>query len=188
MIKDGYQLTKIATFIQKEQGEATDITYQSLVDALERFKRDEIPMEAIARREPKRYLEIARQATDAVNVLKELEGLFRVQKARIERFTEEEEEGALRPNISREFEAAKAILDEIHKVRMDTGLDERHLGTLKLQAEAALVAEERYGTVTAEVLKDPEKRRKIMAIFEQAIRIKALPVIEGEATSKVETG
>jgi len=181
MIKDGYSLPQIADYIQKEAREYVDVTRASLVKVLEIYKRDGVPAEEIAKREPKRYLELARQVSDSVNVLKELEGMFRIQKARIERFVEEEEDsGTMKPNISREFDAVRGLLDRIHQVRMDTGLDERHLGTLKLQAEAVMVAEERYGTATAEVLKDPERRRKILAIFEQAMKVKALPVVDGE--------
>lgn len=187
MILDGYPLPQIATYIQQEAGEYKDVTHPTLVNALERFKLDEVPAEAMVRKDPKRYLEAVKQIKDSVNVLNELEGMFRIQKARIEKFCEDEEESqVMKPNISREFDAARNILDEIHSVRMDSGMDERHLGTLKLQAEATIVAEERYGSDVAEVLKDPERRRKILAIFESALRVKALPpvIIDADQTDQ----
>lgn len=167
MIEDGYPLAQIAEFIQVENGEYTDVNRNSLQETLRRY-RDTVPLgQKVAEKHPKTYLDAARKFEKGVNILDEYEYLFRIQKSRIDRFVDSEaEDGEMLKNMSREFDTAGNLLQKIHQARMDLGLDERHIGTLTIQAEATAAAEERYGGKIAEILRDPEKRRKLVSLVE----------------------
>lgn len=183
MIRDGYQISQIAEYIQVEAGEYTDVTRESLANILSKYKADLPPAEIASINRSRNFLDAARNVQEGVKVLDELEYLYRVQKNRIEYFVgQEEDNGVMSRSMSREIDAARLLVEKIHTVRMDLGMDERHLGTLTIQAEAIAAAEERYGDRVAAVLRHPEKRRRVLTAMEIMIsERKSLPrVIESE--------
>ena len=183
MIRDGYALSQIADYIQTEEGEYTDVQRDSLVDVLSKYKASLPPAEVVAINDSRSFLESARAVKEGVNVLEEMEYLFRVQKGRVEfQVKREEQTGVMSKSVGRDIDAARLLLDRIHQVRMDLGMDERHLGILTIQAEAIAAAEERYGGRVAEVLRNPEKRRKVLSALEASVHERTEPtVIDAEA-------
>lgn len=188
MLSDGYQPAQVADYIQDDCGEYADAQRQTLAKLLGQYRKDILLStgEAAATNAPGAYLKAAREMTDGVKIEKELEDLFRTQRARINYFAElEESSGLPLKGMSREIDAARLLLDEIHRVRLDLGVDERHIGTLTIKAEAIAACEERYGARIADVMRNPEKRRRVLAFMEAALRQPPeLPekVIDVEAT------
>ena len=194
MLGDGYQPTQVADYIQDDCGEYGDSQRDTLSKLLGQYRKEMISKgEGAATHAPRAYLQAAREMTDGVKIEKELETLFRTQKARIDHFADlEEASGIPLKGMSKEIDTARLLLDEIHRVRMDLGVDERHIGTLTIKAEAIAACEERYGDRIASVMRDPEKRRRVLNFLEIVLRDSppALPgeVIEAEATPESEVG
>ena len=190
MIRDGYPLAQIAEFIQVENGEYTEVQRDSLADLLGKYRDSLPPADVAAISHSRSFIESAKKVQDGVKVLDELEYLFRLQKIRIEHFVgKEEETGVMSKAMSREVDSARMLVDKIHTVRLDLGMDERHLGTLTIQAEAIAAAEERYGGRVAEILRDPEKRRRVLTVLEavatqrQSLPAESQEVIEAEVVT-----
>ena len=188
MIRDGYQLSQIAEYIQVQAGEYQDVTRDSLAEILSRYRSELPPAEIVAVNRSRNFLDAAKSVKEGVKVLDEMEYLYRVQKNRIEYFVSQEEDtGIMSKSMSREIDAARVLVDRIHTIRMDLGMDERHLGTLTIQAEAIAAAEERYGGRVADVLRDPEKRRRVLTVLEAIISerksLESGEVIEAEVVS-----
>jgi hypothetical protein len=188
MIRDGYALTQVAEFIQVESGEYTDVQRDSLSELLRNYRSSLPPAEIVSIHQSRNFLDAARNLKDGVKVLDELEYLYRLQKLRIEHFVgKEEETGVMTKAMSREMDSARMLVDKIHTVRLDLGMDERHLGTLTIQAEAIAAAEERYGGRVAEVLRNPEKRRRVLTVLEAVTSKRQLQsgeeVIQAEVVS-----
>lgn len=193
MLSDGYPLVQVAEFIQDECGEYVDIQRESLVTILSDYRKATSTGDTAATNAPRAYLEVAREMKKGVKIVDELEELFSIQKARIMHFAEmEESAGTMSKGLGREIDAARLLLDELHRVRLDLGVDERHIGTLTIKAEAIAATEERYGQRIANVMRDPEKRRRVLTLLEAALRetpeLEAPDVIEGEAEVVEEVG
>jgi len=188
MLSDGYQPAQVADYIQDDCGEYSDIGRESLAKLLGQYRKDVLMSrgESAAIHAPNAYLQAARDMTEGVKIEKELEALYRTQKARIDHFAEiEEQSGVPFKAMSREVDTARLLLDEIHRVRLDLGVDERQIGTLTIKAEAIAACEDRYGERIASVMRDPEKRRRVLTMLEAVLRrpgeMVAGDVIESEA-------
>lgn len=179
----GWPLNQLATWIQEEQQEYTDVEHVSLVKVLQNY-RDSIPAgERSKYALSKSHLAAIAQVEDDIDEMREMIKLYRRQERRMEIDGKVEEQiGKLLPTMTQDVRVTLEILNRIAQLKMDLGVNERHLGTVDLEAQMLAGVEERYaGTDVGTVLTDPKKRRRLLNIAEHALSLSKRGVgIEGE--------
>jgi hypothetical protein len=106
-------------------------------------------------------------------VLAEMSKLYEIQMKRVEiDFTLEKVAKKLIPSMTQEVKEARSLLEGIQKMKMDLGLDERHLGTLQIDSGASDEVVTRYGKSSVRrVLDDPQASRKVLSLAERFVQI-----------------
>lgn len=184
----GWPLAEVARFIQDDRQEYSEVNRNSLIWTLNKY-RDELPPGVlVAKAMPHAYVEAAQTVREGFNELDELQKLYKLQMTRIEiDHSTEKKMGKLFSSMTQEVKQAREILEAIGSLKMDLGLNERHLG--KLDIETGVMAEVvgKYGKNSVnKVLANPESRQKLLAIankFMQASQDDMPEVADKEAVT-----
>lgn len=173
MITTGWPLSEIAKHIQKTKHEYTDIEELSLIYILQAYRRSLPPTSLVARRLPHAFQKASQEVRDGLDVLAEMSKLYEIQMKRVEiDFTLEKAAKKLIPSMTQEIKEARSILEGIQKMKLDLGLDERHLGTLSIDSGASDEIVTRYGKSSVRrVLEDPSASRKVLSLAERFVQI-----------------
>ncbi len=170
-ILDSWPLSKVATYVQSERQEYTDVTNGSLIAVLQEYRASLTPGMLLSKTP---LLPSFGKALDDVkeglDELAELERLYRIQIDRIElNYKKEQAIGLLLTTMTPEIRAAKDILQARAQLKMDLGLDSRHLGTAEVNVEVTSTADHvaKYGETAAKVLDNDDSRRKLLGIANQ---------------------
>lgn len=163
----GWPLPEVAKVIQQVKHELLDMQELSVVYALQEYRKALPATALVAHTMPPTIAKAAQQVREGLNVLDELTGLYDIQMARIRIDHEHEKKhNKLMASMTKEIGEARDILESIQKVKMDLGLDERHLGTLSIEANG--VIEGRYGKDSVRrVLESPASRQKLLGLMER---------------------
>lgn len=186
MVISGWPLIEVSQYIQKQRGEYTDVTEQTLSWTLQRYRSDLPPGELVARALPKSFSKAAERVRKGLDELAEFERLYEIQMKRIGiDFETEKKINKLFPTMTNEIRAAKDILVEMAKLKMDLGLDERHIGKLEVETGVPEEIVARYGRPSvAKVLGNPESRRKLLSLVEKFTQVQqARESIEGDSAT-----
>lgn len=130
----------------------------------------------VVTRLPLAFTHAAKRVREGLDELKELERLYGIQMERVEiDFATEKKIGKLFPSMTAEIRAAREILEKRAQLKMDLGLDERHLGRLEVDTNAPPVVVERYGAeVVKHAVASPESRRKLLGVVERLTQLQQL--------------
>lgn len=175
----GWSPSELARFIQESRNEYTHASQVTLMQVLQRFRDTIPPATLMAKRLPKTFEKAIEKTEDGVDELAEMEKLYRLHMERVNiDFTTEKNIKKLMPTMTQEVRVASELLGRMADLRMDLGLNTRHLG--QVDAAVTIQAEtSRYGKESVKkVMEDPEKRRKVLNVAE---RILALPDRTGKA-------
>jgi hypothetical protein len=169
MLSYGYPAPVVARFI-RGQGEYKDVTERSLIEQLKRYRRDILPSDTIASRQPHIVVEARKKYT---NRLEELERLELQYEALLWRFdmlhARERDTCIVDPAADRVHKSILATLGQMHRVKMDLGISgQRQSGTVTMSAERLEQIRAKYGDATAEVMRDPVSRARVIAILKKA--------------------
>jgi hypothetical protein len=170
---DGQGSTAIAKYIQEEEGEYLEATRESVVSALNYYRSSLPPGELVAKQLPGEFKNAVKKLNKAVDEVKELEWLTRFQKRRLRL------DGAVETNIKKllptmtqEVRAHVEVLRTLASVKMDLGLNKRHLGSLEVDATLVADVVGRYGSSNvAKVLQSAESRQKVMGVAERFLAL-----------------
>lgn len=173
MITTGWPLAEIAKYVQKTKHEYTDVEELSLIYILQSYRRSLPPTTLMSRRLPHVFQKASQEVRDGLDVLAEMSKLYEIQMKRVEiDFTLEKAAKKLIPSMTQEVKEARSLLEGIQKMKMDLGLDERHLGTLQLDTGASDEVVTRYGKASVRrVLDDPQASRKVLSLAERFVQI-----------------
>jgi len=173
MITTGWPLAEIAKYVQKTKHEYTDVEELSLIYILQSYRRSLPPTTLMSRRLPHVFQKASQEVRDGLDVLAEMSKLYEIQMKRVEiDFTLERAAKKLIPSMTQEVKEARSLLEGIQKMKMDLGLDERHLGTLQLDSGASDEVVTRYGKSSVRrVLDDPQASRKVLSLAERFVQI-----------------
>jgi hypothetical protein len=173
LIDQGQSLRATAKWLREEQGVLTEMSNEALVKALQDY-RASVP--AAQRAKPMNVVveRAAEEISKGMDELKEMERLYEMQMARIEiDFQTEKNIKKLLPTMTQEIRTAREILSASAQLKMDLGLNERHLG--KVDVETTLLSDvaEKYADspAVAKVLDDGESRRKVLGLAERLLAI-----------------
>lgn len=169
----GYPVPEVAKWLQEEQMECGDITTESLVTTLHRYKKDLSPVKALAPTMSKIAVEAEKAIVKGVDELSWMEKLFHMQMERVEigmKF--EKQTNILNRFMNQEMALAAALLQKRHNIKMDLGFNGgRDLGTLSVRPELEESVRSRYGDEIIEVIQDPESRGRALSIAKSLAQI-----------------
>lgn len=167
---DGWSTDRVATFIQQEAKEYLDVRHESLRVMLGEYRQTIPPHERAAPILPSQA-RVAEAVKDGLDELRELEQLYAMQMERIKiDFQNENTIKKLMPSMTQEMRAAREILSDIAQIKMDLGLNKRHLGTVDVDAQVTAVAAS-YSPGVGKVIGNPESRRKLLGIAERFVAL-----------------
>jgi len=172
-ILNGEGATAIAKFIQEDEGEYLEATRASVVSALNYYRSTLPPGELVAKQLPGEFKNAVKKLNKAVDEVKELEWLTRFQKRRLRiDGAVESNIKKLLPTMTQEVRAHVEVLRTLASVKMDLGLNKRHLGSLEVDATLVADVVGRYGSSTvAKVLQSAESRQKVMGAAERFLAL-----------------
>lgn len=181
-VLDGCDSASLAKYIQEEEQEYLDASRASVVSALNYYRSTLPPGELVSKKLPGAFNEAVKKLNKSVDEVKELEWLTRFQKRRLRIDGDTEKKiNKLLPSMTQEVRAHVEVLRTLASVKMDLGLNKRHLGSLEVDAKLVAEVTERYGTANvAKVLQNSESRQKVMGVAE---RFLALAHREAQETS-----
>ena len=173
IIEQGHPIKTTARFIQEERNEMTDVAFPNLVYLLQTY-RDSIP--AAQRMKPLSLgLEkAAQEVAKGMDELEELQSLYKLQMERINiDFQTEKNIKKLLPTMSQEIRTAREILSAAAQLKMDLGLNERHLGTVDVETTLLKDVTEKYAESPSvnKVLDNGDSRRKVLGLAERLLAI-----------------
>ena len=180
-LKENRAIPDVAEYIQEVAMEATDISRQSLITGLHRYKKDMTPVELTERVLPDLVQKAEERVAKGLNELEELERIFELQMGRVELGMQfEKSTRILNRFVNQEVALAAQILQKRHNMKMDLGFDGgRDLGTLSIRPELAESVRDRHGADVAEAMSDAEARGRALSIA------RSLALLDGEAAEEV---
>lgn len=192
MLVSGWPISEVAQYVQKQRGEYTDVTEQTLIWTLTMYRKDLPPGEILAKSMGSTFKKVAERVRKGLDELTEMEKLYELQMLRIDiDFKNEKKINKLMPTMTKEISTAREILAAMAQLKMDLGVDERHLGKLDIDAKIPEETVAKYGRASVgKVLNNPESRRKLLSLVEKFTQIQTLrddlPGSEGEEGSPEE--
>jgi hypothetical protein len=184
---DGWGLTELAKWIQRDRREYTDVKRITLVHLLKDYRNSLPPGTLIERRMPSVFHKAAKRVKKGLDEVKELEDLVKFQKRRIRIDGGTEKKiNKLLPTMTQEVRTLRECLQTLADVKMDLGLSKRHLGELNLDATLLADVVGRYGNpAVAKVLQDPQSRQKVMGVAEKFLALASSSEEDGDVVDVV---
>jgi hypothetical protein len=187
---DGWGLAEVARFIQQDNKEYVDISKESLTAILHKFRATIPAMEMAKKGLPVSTLEAAREVVEALDEIKALHDLYKIQMERVEIDRKTEKAiNKLLPSMTQEIRVAKELLESSAKLKLDKGIDEKHLGTITHEHEGAIIHAEASNPAVQKVLENAQSRMKVLGVaqrlFATAGVVSERPVIAAEAIKEL---
>jgi len=170
---EGLPTAGVAEYIQNEMGEYKDIGVDSLAAMLGEY-RTSLPPTELVQKLPRVTAEAVARVREGLDELGEMEKLYKMQLERIEiDFQTEKNINKLMPSMTQEMRAAREILSDIAQLKMDLGLNARHLGKMEVDAQIVSDVTKRYDENVGKTMASPESRRKLLGIAERFLSLAA---------------
>jgi len=179
--KRGYPPTEIAEWLQETKMECTDISRESLITSLHRYKKDLGPIPLASPVVPEVVAAAEEKIAKGLDELEELEKIFELQMCRVNIGHQfEKNSKILNRFINQEVALAAQILQKRHNIKMDLGYDGgRDLGTLNIRPELVDNLRDRHGEEVVDAMGDAEARGRALSIA------RSLALLDGEAVEEV---
>lgn len=166
MLASGFPLTEVAKWVHEERAECSDITRDSLVTTLQRYRKDMPAKDRASVLLPKVVVDAKEEIAKGLDELGEMEALFRMQLKRVAigmKF--ETQTNILNRFMNQEMSLAAMLLQKSHNIKMDLGFNGgRDLGTLGIRPELIDSVRGQYGDEIIAVIQDPEARGRALSI------------------------
>jgi hypothetical protein len=174
-LKDGYSTIEVARFIQQEKAEYLGTSEKGLASLLRQY-RDTIPAaDMLSDRPIPAVRKALTKLNEGMDEVTELEKLHNLQQKRIQiDYKLEKKVGKLLAGTNYEIRLDKDILKDSAAIKMDLGINQRHLGQLDIEANLTAEVMGRYNNeAVAKVVSDPESRRKVLSVAEKFVALAA---------------
>ncbi len=176
---EGWPISELARWIQQDNSEYNDVSRDSLVSILSKY-RNTIPAAEFVKTNENLSPALAdklREAQQGLDELAEMEKLYRLQMERVEIDRKMEQNiKKLLPTMGQEVRTAKEILQAYADLKMDLGITDRNLGTARTEMINATIDLSGATPAVQKVLEDPESRRKLSAIAQRFLTAAKDPV------------
>ena len=166
-------LTKLARWLQQDKGLCGDVTEDSLVTILSRYRKT-IPLFDKMRVVNKdRIAQIEEQLDKEIDEIDQIGRLIAIQNERIEmQMTVERQFQRTTKNASADIDLAARLCVRRHDMKMDLGVGGvgRELGTLTVRPELKARVAEKYGDDLEATISNPESSAKVVSTYEMIKR------------------
>jgi hypothetical protein len=167
-LADGWSLGNIADLIQKEHDEYTDITKQSLVSILHRYRKSIPPGELARKAMPAAIQNAVLEVSESLDEIKALKDLYDLQIERIKiDFGTEKKIGKLLGSLTQDIRTLREIVESSAKLKSDKGLIPKNLGTMTHEIQGGIMHADVSNVVTSKVLEDPQSRSKVLSLMQK---------------------
>lgn len=169
MIISGWAISEVARYVQIDRKEYTDVSADALMHVLTLYRAELPPGVLVSKAMPNAFSKAAEKVRKGVDELEELNKLYELQMKRIGiDFSTEKKINKLMPSMTNEIKEARNILSALAQLKMDLGLDERHIGRLDIEAGLSEELLAKYGKPgVSKVLRNPESRQKLLSLVEK---------------------
>lgn len=169
MLLKGISTSAIARFIQEEQGELTSMSSETISARLRDWRQAVPPAQRIGMIRGD-VVESAQEELDkGMDELRELRGLLRIQKERIESIRQRElDHDNVNPALGREIQLGVDIIQQHAAIRVQLGLTGEGSSNVPSSVEEKLI--EAYGDAgerVQKVIDNPVSRRKLLGMAEK---------------------
>ena len=165
-VMQGYALTEIASWLQEEMQECTDIAYDSLVTLITRYRKDLSPVEVKTHMTPEIVKKAEEELAEGLDELNELQSLYKLQLERINMGHKfEKMTNVLNKMLGGEISRAGDLLMRHHNLKMDLGFNGgRNLGSLTVRPELELEILNAHGAGAHKASKSVEAGSRVLSI------------------------
>ena len=177
-LANGVSVKEIARWIQEDQLELSDLTRDSLMTTLYRYKKDMPTKQAaktVERQDPVFMAELKGKISTDFDTLGSLKTLLidQLDRLAIGRNVEK-----MTKFMNRQVEGShmniRATIIAIHQIEMDLGKHGgRNLGTIGVRPEFIEDVRDMYGEELIDSAKDPKSANKVISIVRRMARLKA---------------
>ena len=174
-VRDGWPSKVIAKFIQEDCGEALNVDANVLAGWITRYRNSLPPSELAKPVVPKAVFDKAAELVHGLDELEELHKLYAIQIERVRMgFEKEKTVGVLMPMMANEIKQAKDILNASAQLKMDLGIDDRHLGKIDVETKIREDLGEVFERESVQnVLSNPESRQKVLEVAKKLLAAKS---------------
>lgn len=183
MLYSGFPPRAVARYIQNRNDEYTDVTYESLVVMVHRYRESLAEGDFVRRTLPTVFEKAEMKFSDKLEELKRLENLWSATKYRFDMLHGAELYNEFRDETGEVLEVyhdrranvvTKLLVDismKMHSIKMDLGLTgSRDLGTITVSAEKLAYIKDKYGDGAAKAFSNPVSRSRVLAVLGATIR------------------
>lgn len=175
----GWPLAQVARYIQEDRNEYKSISRTGLEKQLIEFRKHIPPGDLVQKRFPEIYEQAKEKVEAGIDELKELEELYRIQMHRIGvDFSTEKSIKKLLPSMTSEIREARQLLESMANLKMEMGVLSRARKGVDVNVEVEATLSEEMSAkfadpAVANVLKNPESRRRVMGMVERFMKLPA---------------
>lgn len=169
MVREGVALAEVARFIQEESEELVSLTGGAVRQILVTYRDDLPPAELVTTIVPKdQYADRAlarqeRKLSEGLNELDEMAVVYDLAKQRVRRGVAQERRfNTYNKDVGKDVERLGQLLSLRAQLKMDLGIDIRHLGRIETGELDEDKVEGIVGKRLMGVFTSPEKRRRIV--------------------------
>ncbi len=172
-ITKGWPIADLARWVQEDRQEYTDAERCTLVTVLTKYRESLPPAERAKHTLPQSHIDAVEEVEELIEELKTYSMVIRDQISRYKKqMLIEDKVGTLLPGLGQEIRIVGELLKQSASLKMDLGLNERHLGTVDVEASIIGGAAERYaGTEIEKVISDPKSRARLNGIAEHIMSL-----------------
>ncbi|MBX3040928.1 MAG: hypothetical protein KF789_09510 [Bdellovibrionaceae bacterium] len=187
MIENGERLADIAAYIQDEAKEYTDVSRKSLTRSLYRYFNDSIRSEQVKELLPATMLLLKENLQEHIDPIHSLNILLAIQIDRIMiEYSIEKKLGKTINTNTKAISVAATISDLLNKATSDdlsrrlkgASLDSSPSDTLDNMSKVRESYAQKYGEVAANVIANPDSRRRILNIMEKIEKANSGPLFD----------
>jgi hypothetical protein len=172
-ITKGWPISDLARWVQEEMLEYTDAKRSTLISVLTRYRDSLPPAERAKHTLPQSHIDAVEEVEEILDELRQYAVTIKDQVKRYKKgMAVEDKIGTLLPGLGQEIRIVGELLKQSASLKMDLGLNERHLGTVDVEATLIGNVADRYaGTEVEKVIGNPKSRRRLQGIAEHLMSL-----------------
>lgn len=169
---EGIAGPEVARRVHEQCGEALDMSRNYLNDCISHYRQTIPPWAFVARINPQKYLKTLRSADEGLDVVKEIQDLYKLQKKRVEiGFQREQQFGLLSSGMEKNMLVAAELIEKLVSLKEQLGLNVEQIPENLNPNIAKDVDWKRvYARESvSKVLENPESRSRVVQVAERLI-------------------
>lgn len=167
MLAHGCPAPSVANFI-RDQGEYDDVTIETLINALKKYRLEILPADVISNRFPHIIIEAKKAYTDKLEELRRLDNQYEALLYRFDlAHSRERASGFIDPQVDKIQKSIGDCIRMMHIIKMDLGISgQQHVGSMHVSPERLEEIRAKYGDMAARAMANPVSRSRVLAALD----------------------